>query len=137
MTDEKVAEEVAEQEFERFLAEMDLVIDEKGMDAEDLASFKDAKGKVVRAMQRGSLVIDEKGQPIFTPVAGNAETITFYEPTGATLMEADRAKRNHDIDKMMKVLGSTTKKGARVFAEMSMRDLKVCQAIMMLFLASG
>ncbi len=128
----KVALEVAEAEFTRFAEAMDLDLDKSKMDADDQKSLAEVKAKVLRAMEDGRLVIDEKGQPVFTPHSGAA--ITFYEPTGASFMAMDSKKKGQDIAKMYAVMADMTHVDAKVFATMANRDLKVCQAVVSLFL---
>jgi hypothetical protein len=134
MNEPKIAQEFAEQEFDRFLNAMDLDIQLKGMDDEDRKSFEEAKRKLVRAMQKGSLVIDEKGQPVFTPQLGDTAPITFKEPTGAVLMTMDQKKKDHDVAKMMVTMAAMTGVNMQRFAKMEGRDIKICLAIATLFL---
>lgn len=123
-----VAAEAAEQEFARFVEAMDLDIDPEGMDDEDRRSFEREKRIFLREVGRGRLVVDEAGQPVFTPSEG--EPITFHEPDGAALMEMDKVKAGKTVKQGNLVLAAITKKPAARFARMKMRDLKVCQAIM-------
>jgi hypothetical protein len=128
----KVAREVCEQEFERFADAMDLDVDPTRMDAADLKTFDDARHVLLRAMERGQLVIDEKGQPVFTASDGTA--ITFYEPTGATFMSMDTKKKEQEVAKMYAIMAEITRLPDKTFSKMPMRDLKVCRTIVTLFL---
>lgn len=134
MGEQKVAADVAEQEFKRFTDAMDLDVDPAGMDDEDKRSFNDAKRRIIAALCNGSLVIDEKGQPVFTPSLGNTQPITFFEPTGASLMAGDQKKKGHDHARMFAVMGDMTRQPATRFANMPSRELKVCLSIAGLFL---
>jgi hypothetical protein len=129
-----VAKEVAESEFSRFIEAMDLDIDSSSMDAEDLKSFESAKRKILRAIERGQLVIDDKGQPVFAPQMSKTEPITFYEPTGASFMAMDAKKKGHDVAKMFSVMADMTRRDIKTFSQLANRDFQVCQAIVMLFL---
>lgn len=134
MTD-KIAKEVAEQEFNRFAESMDLDIDPADMDVEDKKGFDQQKDRVMSAIQSGALIIKDNGEPVFTPQRTNdAEAITFHEPTGASLMAMDRKKKTEDIGKLYATMGEMTKTHANVFSKMKMPDLKVCMAITTLFL---
>lgn len=124
-----VALEVAEADFARFIDAFDLDVDLDVMDAEDRKSFDAGKATFVRAVQRGLLTVDEKGQPTYTPVMGNDGALTFHEPDGAALLEMDKAKKNHDVRKSNLVMAAITKQPVQRFARMAQRDLKVCQAI--------
>ena len=101
----------------------------------DLQSFKSAKRVIIRAMRMEHLVINEKGEPRYTPQLGNTDTITFHEPTGATYLAMDQKKKGHDIGKMFASMGDQTHTSAGRFSSMNARDLKVCQALIVLFLA--
>jgi hypothetical protein len=136
MSEQKIAAEVAELEFTKFVEAMDLDADPSGWDAEDVKSFESAKKKIVGAIGRGHLVVDEHGQPVYTLQEGaNAGTqITFREQTGASLMAMDQKKKGHDVAKMFAVMADMTGTDAKTFADMKGRDLKICQAITALFL---
>ncbi len=136
MAEPKIAEDVAEAEFERFALAMDLDTSVDKMSEEVAAQHSVLRRVVIRAMQRGSLVIDAAGQPLFTPQYDkDVTTITFYAPTGATLMSMDKRKENEPNARKYIAMGEMTKTNAGRFSGMDMRDLKICQAIYMLFLA--
>lgn len=129
-----VAKEVAEAEFNRFLESMDLEADPSIMDADDTKAFEDAKRKLVQAIERGTLAVDEKGQPIYTPQVGELGPITFYEPTGASFIAMDGKKKEQQMAKMFAVMADMTHKPAATFSKMAMRDFKICQTLVTLFL---
>ncbi len=130
-----VAREVAEQDFNRFADSMDLDIDPVDMDAEDKKGFEQQKDRIISAIQSGSLVINDIGEPVFTPKrTKDADAITFYEPTGASLMAMDRKKKTEDVGKLYASMGEITRTHASTFSKMKMSDLKVCIAITTLFL---
>ena len=132
---EKISKEMAEAEFNRFADLMDLDLDPSGMSSDDRADFVVEKRKIIRALCKGDLVINENGEPIFTPVRSeDKEPITFFEPTGASLAAMDRTKKDHDITKMFTTMADMTKRNAATFACMKMPDLKVCMGISTLFL---
>ena len=62
---------------------------------------------MVRAIVDGHLVINDKGEPVFTPTVGNGESITFHEPTGASL-QAMRGKKDQDVDKLFGAMADMT-----------------------------
>lgn len=134
MTD-KVAKEVAEQEFARFVECMDLDVDTAGMDDDDRRGFAQQKDRIIAAIQSGALTVSDSGEPTFTPQrTKDADAITFYEPTGASLMAMDRKKKTEDIGKLYAAMGDMTRTHANTFSKMKMADLKVCMAIATLFL---
>lgn len=129
--------EVAEAEFDRFVEAMDLDLDPSTMDKEDGADFARLRDSMVRAIQKGAVLIhEETGEPIFLPAKDvGCETITFYEPTGASLMATDGKGKNADVKKMFAMMADMTRTSPGTFSKMPARDLKVCQNIVTLFLA--
>ena len=131
----KIDKETAEREFDRFTEAMDLDMSLIGLSTEDKADLESARGMVVTAIGRGSLVINDAGEPVFTPQGSNAtDPITFHEPTGASLMDMDKAKKTADIRKTYLVLGNLTGRDLSYYSALKMRDLKVCLAVLTLFL---
>ena len=136
MREDKIALDVAEQEFDRFTDMMDLDVDVSRMDEEDKKSFESQKRPIIRALQMGSLVINEDGEPVYTPqrAGGDVNPITFHEHTGASLMAMDRKKNGENMGKLYSVMGDMTRTNANLFAKMKGGDLKVCQAIVNLYM---
>jgi hypothetical protein len=131
-----IATSVAEDEFARFVEAMDLDVNETQMTSEERDAFRGLKRTILRAMEACRLVIDDNGQPVYTPQVGNnTKPITFYEPDGAALMSMDKKKAGENVAKTYAAMGAMTKNDASRFAEMKGRDLKVCQALYLLFLA--
>lgn len=133
--DIKVAKDVAELEFDRFIDSMDLDVNTDGMDDDEKKDLSLHKGRVVRAIMVGSLVINEEGEPVFTPQRQDRDPLTFHEPGGDTLMAMDRKKASQEIGKMFVAMASITKTHSKGFSDMKMADLKICLAITTLFLA--
>lgn len=132
-----VAREVAEEEFDRFADEMDLDLDTSSMDAEDLTAFNKQKNRLVRAIERGSLVINENGEAVYTPQnAGSKhhDPITFHERTGASLMAMDGKKKGHDVAKTYAVMADMCKVHPSTFAGLKGTDVKVCEALFALLM---
>lgn len=127
---DKVALEVCEMEFDRFIDEMALC-DEAELRGEDLEAFLPLKARILKSMQAGSTMVNDKGEPV---VQVGDESLTFHEPTGASLMQTGR-KQNDDMARMYAAMGNMTKTSSGTFAKMRMRDLRVCVAITTLFLA--
>ncbi len=133
---EKIAKEVADKEFDRFVELMALSVDEKDMDQEDLKSFLLEKSRIIKAIQSGAMIINENGEPVYQPQrTKNAEKITFYESTGAALTATDKTYRNHAVSKLFAAMGDITKLPQNTFSKMKMSDLRVCMAVANLFLA--
>ncbi len=134
---EKVAKEVAEAEFDRFVDCMDLDVDTSDMDAEDLTAFNKQKGRIISAVQSGALVFNEDGEAIYTPQhkrSKNKDAITFHERTGASLMAMDGKKKNHDVAKTYAVMADMCKVHPSTFAGLVGTDVKVCEALFALLM---
>lgn len=130
----KIAKEVAEAEFDRFIQANDILVDDC-MEKEDRDAFNEQKARIVRAIEAGAMVVNEDGEPVYTPQrTKDAEALTFHEPTGASLMAMDRKKKNEDVGKLYATMGDMTRTDAKTFSNMKMADLKVCMAVTTLFL---
>jgi len=131
----KVDSETAENEFNRFVDMMDLDLDATFMDEEDRKGLELQKRRIVRSIQSGALVINDEGEPVFTPQRSNEiEALTFHEPTGSAFMAMDKRKKNEDVSKMYAVMAEMSKVHSNVFSKLKGSDLKVCQAVVTLFL---
>ena len=131
----KVSPDVATQELERFFDAMDLDVDQSNMTEDDLESFKNNMRILARSISSGNLVINDKGEPVFTPKIGNGEALTFHEPTGASYMAMDGVKKkDRDISKTYGLMADMTHTSEATFSVMKNRDLKVCSAILGFFL---
>jgi hypothetical protein len=131
-TTDRVAPEVALNEFERWADAMDLDLDVSQMDADDNVSFVKQKRRILRAIRRGSLVIDEKGLAVYTPSNSNSkcsDPLTFTERSGASLMAMDGKKQNHDVAKTYAMMGDICQVPPKVFAGMVGEDIKICEAL--------
>lgn len=131
----KIAKEVAEADFGRFVASMRLNLSTEGMDAEDRTQLEQNKRRIIDAALNGSLVFSAEGVPTFTPQdSENREPIVFPQPLGADFMAADFIKKNHDIEKSFSMMAATTHQPLTRFAGMLWSDLRVCQAIANLYM---
>lgn len=131
-----VAREVAEDELKRFLTTMDLVVDESGLGEEDRSAHEKQLRVIVDAIMTGSLIIDDDGQPVYTPTVGiDRSPITFYEPDGGALMASDQHKKGQDMKRFFAMLAAMTRQPPVRFVKLKQRDLRVVQAIGVLFLS--
>ena len=136
-----VSEEIARQELQRFFEAMDIDIEESELDEEDNAQLE----LLTKSLRSGRLIIDEGGQPVYTPKTGDGSSITFHEPTGASYMAMDKRtvrkgdRGNEESDptatKMFRLMADMTRTNVALFANMKNRDLKVCMAVATIFLA--
>jgi len=128
----KVAKDVANEEFGRFVEEMDLDVDPEGMDDDDKATLTVAKRRFVRAVRRGTLSVNSKGEPVMRTSTGR--DLVFGEPEGSAYMAQDGKKAGHDIAKSYAVLANMTGAGESTFKRLQNREVKLCLAILALFL---
>lgn len=134
---QKIATEVCESDFAHFCEAMDIDVDPKGQDDDDKKSLQDCKRTMMRAMERGFLVVSENGEPVYTPVGGDPDfrsVITFHEPKGEAWTARDSVKDGHDTKKLYASMASMTGLSVARFNRMAARDLKVCVAVALLFL---
>ena len=67
---------------------------------------------------------------------GDTHSVTFHMPTGNSLLTWDKYKERQQMHKLNAFMGSVTKVAPAIYSKMDGRDLKVCQAVAQLFLAS-
>ena len=135
---EKLDRESAQREFDRFAEEWDLETDLGAMEDEDRKSYEAQRDRLLKAIRSGALTIGDGGIPTFTPKHAPCEgtPLTLKVPTGSTYMSMDRFKDRQAVHKMHAVLAEMTEQVPKFFSSMDARDLKVPQAVLILFLAS-
>ena len=137
MTDTKIGDDVAQVEFERWAEAMDLHFDTAEMDAEDLTEFNKQKGKIVRAIMYGHLIVNENGEAVYTPSRPNSkhqEAIVFHERAGGSLMAMDGKKKGHDVAKTYAVMAEMCRVHPGVFSGLVGTDIKICEALFALLM---
>ena len=135
---EVVDRETAELEFNKWAAAMDLTakLDPATLDDADRKEVATEKRRLVDAIMDGRLVVNDKGEFVFTPVTEERpQPILFSEPSGAALMAIDKAGERENVRKSFNVLAEITGQNVPRYARMKNRDLSVCTAILILFLA--
>lgn len=133
---DKIGLDVAENEFDRFMDAMALDDKCENLSEEDKEGFEKNKRVVIKALRKGSLIINDNGEPVFTPTRSeDKKQITFYEPTGAIFTAQDKRKDTEMFAKLNLSMGNMTKTHASLFVKMAVSDLQICQAIFTLFLA--
>lgn len=137
MAEMKVAPEVAQAEYERWIDSMGLEdkLDETGMEAEDRKSLNAKKQTLIKAIQRGHLVVDSEGRFVFTPRFSEDKTpLVFHRPMGRDTEAMGQAK--HQEGKLFKFMVAITHEVDVRFKNLDMAyDGEVCIAIASLFLA--
>lgn len=128
----KVAKEQAEKEFLNFCDVMD--IDTECTTKDEQEDFDHLRGQVIRAICSGALIFNDNSEPVFTPQRKfDGQPLTFREIDGAILMARDSAKG--DVAAVFATLAAQSGTSAATFAKMKESDLKVCRALMRLFMA--
>lgn len=132
---EKISKELAEKDFKRFVEAMDLDVDPEGMSDEDKLGLDNNKRIFCRAVRAGFLIVEEDGVPVYTPqISDPPHPIKFPEPDGAVVKAIDLAREGQDVSKAFKMLSALTHTSVPRFSNMKYRDLRVCTAIMTLFM---
>jgi hypothetical protein len=131
-----ISQEVASQEFERWAETWDIDTAEGFMAEDEREVFKGMRSRLERKIRAGALVIDDEGNPHFTPQFSDVPAMTFKIPTGADRLGWDKYKERESIHRIFSSLGSMTGQASAVFSRMDGRDLKVAEAIALLYLGS-
>jgi hypothetical protein len=130
-----VAEDVAESEFQRWVDthRMTQKLDPARLDGEDRKTLLDQKLKLIDAIQRGELVVNESGQFVYTPPG--VDPITFKMPVFALVRQSlDKFKDGQNGQRMLFLLTASTGTGGHIFDKMEPPEFQVCQAVLNLFL---
>lgn len=139
MAEVVVAEEAAKEEFDRWADAMDLKVklEDKTLDSESKSALSANTRVIVAAIMYGHLSVNDDGLFVYKPKTGNRDPITFDEPSGADMLAIDQVGKSgtKEVAKGYAVLAAMTHQNAGRFAGMKHRDLSVCEAIQILFLA--
>lgn len=125
--------EMALDEFARFCQLMDLTdkLEEK-MSEEDAKSLENCRSTILRAIENGSLVIDEEGVATFTPRRGG-KPLVFAEPSAGILLAADKRREGHNTAKTVAILTEWTHENAASITALKPGDFAVCTSLFALF----
>lgn len=129
---QKVALAVCESEFEKMCAARRVSTSLEGLNKKELASFAEIKKSLLGAMSRGELVLRD-GNPVYTPPGG--KPITFYKPTGATLMAGDGYAENANVERLVAIATELTKSPPGTLAALELEEFRIVSDLTNLFLA--
>jgi len=133
--DQVVGDDVAEAEFNRFMAALRAKANTDRMSDERRADFESNKGKVMDALRDGSLRVDDKGQPYYTPEGPfPSGPLRFKKPTGATLMSANGLGEDAGIAQTFKMLSQLTGQTSVHLEQLDLCDLTVPLALVAILL---
>ena len=124
--------ETAEREFDRMCDKMDVDTDLSDLNEEDVESFNSQKLKVVKAIEAGSVTVNDDGLPTYTTKAG--KELAVREITGTVLVSLDHIKKSDEIRRLFKMIQEITASNIKP-AELGRRDISVLGAMVGLFLA--
>lgn len=132
----RVDPETAMVEFKRFADLMDLDLDPEGMTEDDRKGFEIQKRIMLDAIEEGHVTVNDDGEPTIhlkkpTP---QLSRVTLHEPSGEAFLARDRAKKDHDQSKLYHMLQVMADIQPGSLAKVKQRDLKVIQAVGLLFL---
>lgn len=130
----KVAREVAEQEFARLCEANRVDHDTADLTEAELAEWSELREGIVRDLERGTLIVGEDGRPTYTP-PGSAKAVTFYAPTGATLMALETYAGARNISNLIAAMADMTRTDRGEFGKMPARDVQACARLAKIFLA--
>lgn len=117
---------------------MGLVFNTDEFDDDDKKGFEKNRGKMITAIQRGSLVINDDCEAVYTPwrpKSKEKEPITFGERSGSSVLASDRKKKDHDAAKGYAVMAEMCGVTASVFGGLVGPDIATCEAIFILLMA--
>jgi hypothetical protein len=120
----KIGKDVAEQQFERLCKSRRIETDLSELNETEKTTFRSRKADIIRLMMSGALVLDQAGNPVYTPPTEGAKPITFHKATGATLMEADGSLGQ--VERLIRIATALTKS---VPGELSTLDLPDFHAV--------
>ncbi len=124
--DYKVDRETAKNDADRFAEAMDLDIDDEALeelDQVESADLKSAKMKLVRAIRKGNVTIDDDGCAV---VHTGEKDLKFYKPKGSHWTEIDKRKEHHRMAQVNASMGAICKVNAVAFTKMDDSYRKIC-----------
>lgn len=127
--------EMAEEELARFLEAMDLdrKVAEK-LDEEDAKSLESVRTDILRAIEDGSLIIDDNGVATYTPRRSTDRSpLVFDEPEASCLQAADKRRDGHNTAKTIAILAAWTGQNGDRFSRMKSSDYRLCTSMLALF----
>lgn len=131
-----IDKETATQELIDFLESMDIDTDVDDMEEADAADFNDMVKKLSKQIQKGRLVFNDDGWPVYTPAfSGDTKPIEFKMPKGDLITSGDAAKKGEVGKKYQLMLAKVTRKAPNFLAQLDYRDWKVCSMVASLFFA--
>lgn len=140
MEENKITLEMAEEEFKNYCEAVDLDCDESVMSEEDLAAFLPHKEKIVKAIQKGTAIIDDDTiEYTLSPKSdGNLAgmKIKIGRPNAKMFSGMDGFKETQTVKRTQGAMSALCGLDIGVFTKMEIKDWKFFNAVCSLFLAS-
>jgi hypothetical protein len=137
MSGSKVAREVAMAEIARWCDAWDIDTETGAMAEDDRGVFQNMTDRLTRKVCQGNLWIDDEGNPHFSPqFSEDRGELTFRIPSGADRLSWDKYKDRETIHRIFATLSGMTGQPPAYFSKMDGRDLKVAEALALLYLGS-
>lgn len=131
----KIDDQTARADLDRLADAMDLDLSvDTTADEKEQKDAQKNTDTVVKAIRKGDLVITEDGEAVYTPARSQVGAIKFSEPTGATLLAADRFGDKQKMHKMYAMVAEMTSVEPATFSKLKKSDMNVIMAVGLLFL---
>lgn len=130
-----VALEVAENEFDRLCALSRVSTDAADMTEEEAATFAELRKKLVRAIMRGSLVVDASGVATYQPPVAGSKAFAFKNLMASALIGSN-GKQQDQMSKTLQIIAAMTERTPAEVARLAIPDLKMCGSLVTLFMAA-
>jgi len=140
MSVSKIDRETAEMEFDDWCESWEIDSETSDMKEDEKNDFNTQKNKIVKAIMKGRLIVnDEKNIEYYfahPELARNIQSVIIKRPNGQALMSMDKYAEKESVHKMYSIISGMTEKEVSFFGNIDGIDMKVFQAVAVLFLAS-
>lgn len=139
---DKIDRETAELIFQQFCEDWDIDIDDSDMDDDSKVDFQKYKKTIIKKIMTGSLIYDESNESfsytLKKPLSDgtNGGYITIKRSSGASSIGMDKYKENETMHKTFAKMANMIDKPVQFISRMDDIDIKVLQAVFILFLGS-
>ena len=137
-TGQKIDDETASNEFERFSRTCDIQSDLDEMTPEDIQSFEPLKKRIVLAIKTGQAIVDDKGELDYklSHPGGAVDSLHFRRMRGTDLMSFDDHKERQSVKKIYSLISAMTGHPLKFISALQGIDLMTVMDLGKLFLGS-
>ena len=131
-----VALDMAQNEFDRWAEGWHIDTDVESMEAEDKTSFEVQKRKIMQAMMKGKLAVNDDLSLTITLIEPVMEkpALTMSIPRGTAYNAMDKHKERESVHKIASFMANACGVPPQIFSNMDGRDYKIFHAVTLLFL---